>query len=74
MSTSDENNIKYFKMALALSGIAVSDFTAELIIELWDGIIKKGGKFSVKDSVEIEFRVMHKYRKVVAGKHKTNQS
>lgn len=72
MTTKERNRIDYFRMAMALNGIAVDNQTAELIIENWNGILEKGGQFSIHDSVEIEFAVKKRYQikrgvKAIAG-------
>jgi hypothetical protein len=58
--------ITYLRMALALSGISIDTFTSELVIENWESIQNKGGEFSIKDSVSIEWKLRKKYQKVAA--------
>ncbi len=52
-------------MALALSGISVNAVTADLIIETWGAICKKGGQFSIEDACNIELDIRHKYKQKV---------
>jgi hypothetical protein len=68
------DNVMYLRMALALSGISIDRFTAELVIKTWQEIEKKGGNFNIKDSVSIEWTLRKKYQsvKAVAVKDKTN--
>lgn len=66
MQKKNPDNIDYFVMSLALCGIVVNRIAAELILENWDEIKRKGGDFTISDSVEIEFRVMKRNKKVRA--------
>lgn len=66
MAQTKEDSVKYLKMALALAQVAVNDFTAELIIDTWDEIERKGGKFNIEDAVRIEWNLRKKYRTVQA--------
>jgi hypothetical protein len=66
MAETKEESIRYFKMALALAQVAINDFTAELIIDTWDEIERKGGKFNIEDAVRIEWNLRKKYRTVQA--------
>lgn len=65
-SITRKDEIKYLRMALALNGVSTSDYVAELILENLEAIHKKGGQFSIRDSVNIEMRIRSKYRKVEA--------
>jgi len=62
----EPDEIDYLKMALALSGIAIDRFTAELVIDTWAEIEKKKGQFNISDSVQIEWRLRKKYMKITA--------
>lgn len=55
-----EEKTSYLRIGLGLSGVVVNDFTAEIIWRTLEGLQKKGGKFSVSDSVEIELLVKGK--------------
>jgi hypothetical protein len=74
-----EHRVKFLKTALALSGIAVNEVSSELIIRLYEGILEKGSKFSLEDSVKIETLVKGKYesKEIIAEKrtvkHKTKK-
>jgi hypothetical protein len=57
-------SVNYLRMALALYGIAVDKLHAELIIDTWEAIEKKGAQFSIKDSVQIEWALRKKYRRI----------
>jgi len=61
-------SVKYMRMALALYGIAADPLTCELIMDTWDEIEKKGGAFSIKDSVELEWRLRKKHQVIKAVK------
>jgi len=54
-------NVQYMRIGLALVGIVVSDQSSELIIEIFEGIKKKKGKFNIGDALEIQVEVKAKY-------------
>ena len=63
-----EEYINYLRIALALNGISCDIITAELVVENWEAIQKKGGKFSIEDSVSIEFAVRKRHQKIKTDK------
>lgn len=56
-----EEKANYLRMALALTKVVADNKVSELIIRLYEGIIEKGGKFSLRDAAEIETIVEKKY-------------
>jgi len=59
-----KEKVSYLRLAMALAKIAVvSDETADRIICVYEGILKKGGEWSLKDSVELELELDRKYHK-----------
>ena len=58
-----EEKINYLRIALALQHIGVSNETADRIIETYEAVLKKGGKFSVSDAVNIQYKLDKKYIK-----------
>ena len=56
-----EQKIQYLRIALALQKINVPDQIADQLIETMDVIERKGGDFSIKDAVEIEFLIGRKW-------------
>lgn len=58
--TRDEQ-VQHFRIALALQKIGVTDEIADRIIETYELLLKKGGKFSVHDAVDIQLRIDRKY-------------
>ena len=58
-----EEKVNYLRIALGLQKIAVSNETADRVIETYEQILKLKGEFSIKDAVEIETRMDKKYAK-----------
>jgi glutamate 5-kinase len=54
--------VNYLRIGLNLAGIGVSDQTAEKIALIYEGILQKEGKFSIKDAVGIQCKVDKKYQ------------
>lgn len=57
--TSDEKT-NYLRIGLGLSGVVVNNMTAEIIWRTVEGLQKKKGKFSVRDTAAIEVLVKGK--------------
>lgn len=49
-----EEKIEYLRIALALQKISINNHISDTIIETYEKILKIKGKFSIKDSIEIE--------------------
>lgn len=52
---------KYFKMALALTGIVADERTCDMVISVYERLEKLGGEFSVHDAVAIQCENERKY-------------
>lgn len=61
--TKRETNVGVMRMGLALAGVQVTKRTAELIIEVYEAGLQKGGQFSLRDAAQIEDRINNKYDK-----------
>jgi hypothetical protein len=72
-NTTEQEAINYLVMALALSGVSVNTYTADLIIETWKGICKKGGQFSISDACNIEFKIRNKHKSKTIVTAKENE-
>ena len=59
--TGDE--IEALRIALALVGVAADSQTTCLLLETFKAVQKLGGKFSVDDSVRIEYDVKKRYNR-----------
>lgn len=66
MTNSEE--INYLRIALNLQHIGVNNETADRIITTYKKVLEKGGKFSLRDAVEIEISMDRKYAKKKLGK------
>lgn len=60
--TIDEKT-NYLRIGLNLAGLNTDNKTSELIVRLYEGIMEKGGNFSIMDSAMIEAQVIAKYDK-----------
>ncbi len=60
---SEEDKIKYLRIALQLQGINMSVPVADQIIQTYEKICELGGKFSLEDAAEIEVDISNKYKK-----------
>lgn len=58
-----KEKINYLRIGLSLSKIGVDNETSDRIICIYEGILEKGGKYSIKDAVEIEIELDRKYAK-----------
>ena len=58
-----EEKINYLRIALNLQNIGCDKEIADRIIETYEVILKKGGKFSVSDAVDIQYKLDKKYIK-----------
>jgi hypothetical protein len=72
MKITDEN-VNYMRIALSLVQIPCTNFTAEMILGLLDGIEKKGGDFSLQDAVKIEARIKKKYETKIKEDESTSK-
>lgn len=53
--------VEYMRIGLNLASIPCNDYTAEMIVELYEAIQVKKGEFTLADTVEIQRRVNQKY-------------
>jgi hypothetical protein len=58
-----EQKISFIRIALAMQGIGVTNETADRIVQTYEKVLEKGGKFSVEDAVVVEYSLDKKYRK-----------
>jgi len=58
-----EEKTNYLRIGMGLVGLPTNNMTAELIVKLYEGILKKGGSFNIEDAVKLEFEVTGKYTK-----------
>jgi hypothetical protein len=58
-----EQKISFIRIALAMQGIGVTNETADRIVQTYEKVLEKGGKFSVEDAVMVEYSLDKKYRK-----------
>jgi hypothetical protein len=66
-----KEKIDYMRISLAFIGISVNDVTVDIILQSYEEILKKGGKFSIEDMCKIEWDTKKKYeprREIVAEK------
>lgn len=61
----DKEKINYMRIGLGLAGVVVNNLTSEIIVRIYEGIQKKGGKFSLDDATDIEFNVTEKHNKSI---------
>ncbi len=70
-------DVEAFRIALALCGIAADTHSCELIIEVYEGFMKKGESFSIADVSKIKASLYIKHSKVsvtaVENPNKTNK-
>ena len=57
----------YMRLALGMSGIAVSTQVADLIVTMHKGIEQKGDLFSIRDASRIEAMIEEKYKAKEGG-------
>jgi hypothetical protein len=70
-----EQKVSYMRIGLSLCEIGVNDAAAEIIVKTYEGILKKGGNFSIEDAVKIEVEVKGKYnKKTVEAKPDTTKA
>jgi len=68
---SQEQKISYLDFALRLSGLAVREHHIDLIIGMYDVILKKGDKFNLKDMAIVKADNCGKYAKeIIAEENK----
>ena len=58
-----KEKVNYLRIELSLSKIGVDNKTADRIICIYEGLLEKGGKYSIHDSVNIEMELDRKYAK-----------
>jgi len=63
MNITREEKVSYMRIGLALAKVTVNDFTAEMIVSIYEGILEKGGEFTILDSAKIEAYLKEKYNK-----------
>jgi len=56
-----KEKVDYMRIGLGLAGVNVNNMTAELIVKTYEGVLAKGGQFSVHDAAKIEVEVTGKY-------------
>jgi len=61
MKMTEAQKTQYTRSALGLAGVAVNDFSAELIWRLYEKLQELGGNFSLRDSAAIEAFMHEKY-------------
>jgi hypothetical protein len=59
---SQEDKIRYLRIALQLQGINMGMPISDQIIQTYEKICKLGGNFSLKDAAEIEVGIQEKYK------------
>ena len=66
---SEEEKTNYLRIGMGLAGLPTNNMTAELIVKLYEGILKKGSSFNIEDAVKLEVEVTGKYtqKEVKAG-------
>lgn len=52
-----EEKVNYLRIALGLQKIGIDERISDQIVTTYEAILKKGDKFSLKDAIEIEFRI-----------------
>lgn len=66
-----EKEINYFRTALAMCGLGVSNQSAELILRCFHESKRMGGSFDLKTACEIQVEVDEKYKGVKPPPHIT---
>ena len=63
MNLSEEDKIKYLRLALQLQGINMGIPIADQIIQTYEKICELKGQFSLADAAKIEAEISKKYDK-----------
>lgn len=58
-----EQKISFIRIALAMQGIGITNETADRVVQTYEKVLEKKGKFSVEDAVMVEYNLDKKYRK-----------
>ena len=58
-----EEKIKYLDTATRVAGYCIAEQDLDIIISLYDLILKKGGKADIETICHIKFNVEEKYKK-----------
>lgn len=59
---SQEDKIRYLRIALQLQGINMGMPISDQIIQTYEKVCELGGNFSLKDAAEIEVGIQEKYK------------
>jgi hypothetical protein len=62
MKITREEQVNYLRIALNVQGININNATADLIIQTWEAVKKKGDRFSLKDAARIDAQVRAAYK------------
>ena len=62
MTRSDK--ITYLRIALSLQKIAISDETADRVIETYEKVLELKGDFNIKHALEIEMKMDRKHKEI----------
>lgn len=57
-----EDEVKWFRMALAMAGIEVNDRTADLVGRIYERLYTTRETYSLEDSTRIEAYIEDKYK------------
>ena len=60
---SQQEKVTYLDFALKLTGFAMHEMYVDLIVNLYDGVLRKGGKLDLKDIAQIKADNCGKYPK-----------
>jgi hypothetical protein len=52
----------YLRIACGMSGVTMSNLTADVILETQKDMERLGGKFSLRDAAKIQTRIENKYK------------
>jgi len=57
-----EKKIQYLRIGLSLQNIGTNDRICDQIIRTYEGLLKKGGNFTLDDAVDIELAIEREYK------------
>lgn len=56
-----DKKVQYFRIALGLVGVNTDDRTCEMIISVYERLLRLGGDFTVHDAVALQMKNESKY-------------
>jgi hypothetical protein len=63
-----EDKLKHFKMACSFCNFGFTDEGIELLVAMYELVLKKGGKTNIEDLVNTRYAVLDKHNKIAAEK------